>query len=515
VVIEGVGDGGEVEPQAQGPRMTPKEKAEMIRVVQEGLTRNLKILCTQVFSTPHWSRVHDELEAFLKTTGKRIHIELPRGHLKSHIVTQAWTIQEILRNPDIRVLIVNAVEGNSAKMMRWIRANLSEGTPLSKLYGRFETETWSQDELLIRQRRKQLVAPTVMAAGIQKTLTSQHFDLIIADDIVVPDNVQTKEQREKIYDFYLSLFDLLEPDGRIVVIGTRYHQDDLYARILEENNEHHNWSCFIRSCYNPDGTILFPEKFTQAQLDDIKKKSFYHFSTQYLNNPIDPENADFKTEWIKYYDPTTKHPMNLYLCVDPASSLGRDADYSAGTVSGKLSDGMIRVVDFFKKRLVPSELVDEIFEMVRKWRSQGHYVRVGVEAFTLKTLKQDLQNKMKAEKFWFQVDEIKKMRGPNGERREVKEARIRGMQPLFEQGLIEIRKDMTDFVDELLTFPRGKHDDLIDSLSLAMDKLLPGTETVPVKQIRAGTMNDLIRRMESRLRGTEYEEFMADLKMAV
>ncbi len=493
--------------------MTPKEQQEIFRRAQEGLKQDLKILCTNVFSTPHWSKVHDDLARFLKIAGKRIHIELPRGHLKSHIVTQSWTIQEILKNPDIRILIVNAVEGNSAKMMRWIRGNLSDGTPLSKLFGKFETETWSQDEILIRQRTKQLVAPTVMAAGVQKTLTSQHFDLILADDIVVPDNCQTKEQREKIYDFYLSLFDLLEPDGRIVVIGTRYHQDDLYARIIQENEEHGNWSLFIKSCYNPDGTILFPEKFTHAQLEDIKKKSFYHFSTQYLNNPIDPDNADFKREWIRYYDPTTKHPMNLYLCVDPAHSLGRDADYSAGTVSGKYPDGTIRVVDFFKKRVVPSDLVDQIFETVRKWRSQGHYIRVGVESFTLKTLKQDIQNKQRDEKFYFQVDEIKKMRGPNGERSEVKNARIRSLQPLFEQGLIELRRDMTDFVDELLSFPRGKHDDLIDSLSLALDKLLPGTETVAVQEVREGTMGALMKRMENRLRGTEYEEFMRDLRV--
>ena len=122
---------------------------------------------------------------------------------------------------------------------------------------------------------------------------------------------------------------------------------------------------------------------------------------------------------------------------------------------------------------------------------------------------------MKAEQFYFQVDEIKKMRGPNGERREVKEARIRSLQPLFEQGLIEIRRDMTDLVDELLTFPRGKHDDLIDSLGLALDKLLPSSETTPVQEIKEGTMGALMKRIENRLSGEDYEEFMRDLKVAV
>ena len=122
--------------------MTPKEKEDLFRTVIQGLQTNLKGLCTQVFSTPHWSKVHDELEEFLRTAKKRIHIELPRGHLKSHIVTQSWTIQQILKNPDLRVLIVNAVEGNSAKMMRWVRNQLTEPAPLTRIFGKFETDTW-------------------------------------------------------------------------------------------------------------------------------------------------------------------------------------------------------------------------------------------------------------------------------------------------------------------------------------------------------------------------------------
>lgn len=425
-------------------------------------------------------------------------------------MTQSWTIQEILKNPEIRVLIVNAVEGNSAKMMRWIRGNLSEGTPLSKVFGRFETETWSQDELIIRQRTTQLVAPTVMAAGIQKTLTSQHFDLIIADDIVVPDNCGTKEQREKVYDFYLSLFDLLEPQGRIVVIGTRYHQDDLYARILDENKAHGNWSTFIRSCYNPDGSVLFPEKFTHEQLNDIKKKSFYHFSTQYLNDPIDPENADFKAEQVKYYDPTTPHPASLYLTIDPAISLDRNADYTAFVVAGMFSDRRIRVVDRVHKRVVPSELVDQVFDLVKKWRLH----RVGIETFAFqKTLKYDIQRQQRERGIFFSIDELGKRHTGHGEAILSKEARIRRLQPYFEQGLVEIRSDMLDLRDELLSFPRGKHDDLIDALSYQLDYLVPslnGTKKDP--PMVEGTMGWWVKNKMPQAQASIYDRFFQDIK---
>ena len=392
-------------------------------------------------------------------------------------------------------------------MMRWIRGNLSKGTPLTKIFGEFETETWSQDELIVRQRAKHLVAPTVMAAGVQKTLTSQHFDLIIADDIVVPDNCGTKDQREKIYDFYLSLFDLLEPDGRIVVIGTRYHQDDLYARILEENDQHKNWSCFVRSCYNADGSVLFPEKFTHAQLDDIKKKSFYHFSTQYLNNPIDPENADFKNEWIKTYDPATSHPASLYLTIDPAISLDRNADYSAFVVAGMFSDRRIRVVDAVHRRVVPNELVDLVFDLVKKWRLH----RVGIETFAFqKTLKYDIQRQQRERGIFFSIDELGKRHSGRGEQILSKEARIRRLQPYFEQGLVEIRSDFSDLKDELISFPRGKHDDLIDALSYQLDYLVPsmvgGKRDVPLVE---GTMGWWVKNKMPEARQSIYDRFMA------
>lgn len=450
--------------------MTQRDK---IAEVQRYAQTNLKFLCTSFLTTPHWSKVHNELMLFLRTAGNFVHIELPRGHLKSWIVTQGWAIQEMLKNPDIRVLIVNAVESNATKMLRYIRAMISKGSLLSQYFGGFETEVWSQEELLIRQRKVSLVAPTFMAAGLQKTLTSQHFDLIIADDLVEPDNVRTKEQRDKVYEFYLSLFDLLEPNGRIVVIGTRYHQDDLYSKILDEHAQHNNWSLFIRSCYRPDGSVLFPEKFTHEQLENIKKKSFYHFSTQYLNNPIDPENADFKASQVKYYDPTTAHPGSLYLTIDPAIALGRDADYSALVVAGMFSDRRIRVVDALHKRLIPSELVEEVFRIVTKWRLH----RVGIETFAFqKTLKYDIERKQRETGVFFSIDELGKRHSGRGEQILSKEARIRRLQPFFEQGLVEIRSDMSELRDELLAFPRGKHDDLIDALSYQLDYLVPSLE---------------------------------------
>jgi hypothetical protein len=92
-----------------------------------------------------------------------------------------------------------------------------------------------------------------------------------------------------------------------------------------------------------------------------------------------------------------------------------------------------------------------------------------------------------------------------------KEARIRRLQPIMEQGLIEIRKDMTDIEDELLSFPRGKHDDLIDALSYQLDYLVPSVGSQPAEKTVHGSMAWWTAQIPTG-KQTIYERFMGDLK---
>lgn len=493
--------------------MTRQELLKALDETRAWNAKSLKYLCTKFLNTPHWSQVHNELDLFMRSAGNRIHIELPRGHLKSHIITKGWSIQQILRNPNIRILVVNAVEENAVKFMRSIERYLGKGNLLEKVYGSFESQVWNQNEFIIRQRTEILDAPTLMGAGLQKTLTSQHYDIIIADDLVEPDNSRTKEQRDKVYEFYLSLHDLLEPNGKMVVIGTRYHQDDLYSKILEDHKENKGWSIFIRNCWQDNEawkTPIFPEKFTVEGLRAIYSKpgGKYHFSAQYMNDPIDPDSADFKADQIKYYDPTTAHPSSLYLTVDPAISLSRDADYTAFIVAGMFADRRIRVVDYVHKRLIPSDLVDTIFELVKKWKLH----RIGLETFAFqKTLKYDIQRKQRESGIFFSVDELGKRHSGRGEQILSKEARIRCLQPFFEQGLVEIRSDMAPLIDELLAFPRGRHDDLIDALSYQLDYLVPSIGTQKSKETKHGSMDWWTGKI-AEPQMSVYQRFMSDLK---
>jgi len=448
---------------------SPSEMKANLEYLRGMCGRSLKFLCRDVLNMPDWSDIHSELEQFLKTSGPYKLIELPRGHLKSSVVTKGWSIQQALLNPDIRILLANNTWDNSRKFLRSIQKWLEPGQILSQLFGNFVSMHWNQDECTIRMRKKVLDAPTWATTGLEKEQTSQHYDLIIADDLVARENVSTPEQREKVKLYIKDLYDLLEPQGRMVFIGTRWHQSDAYADLAEDPS----FAKFIRTAYkNDDRTqVLFPQKFSVEKLNDLRaKKGNYEFSAQYLNNPIDPEAADFRQEQIKFYDPTTPHPASLYLTIDPAVSLSRDADFSALVVAGMYADRKIRVVDFVRRRMVPSDLVNSIFELVKKWRLH----RVGIETFAFqKTLKYEIQRQQKEHGIFFSIDELGKRHAGRGEQVLSKEARIRRLQPYFEQGLLEIRSDMQDLQEELLAFPRGRHDDLIDALSYQLDYLFP------------------------------------------
>lgn len=496
-------------------------QADIDKIV-ERCKEDLKFLCKGILQYPDWSaneNLHTMMARHVRKPSKFKLFLIPRDHLKSSIITKGGSILRLLKNHDIRILIANNTWDNARKFLGSIQKYLARGSLLTNYFGTFESGHWNQDEITIRQRRMILDAPTIATTGIDKEQTSQHYDLIIADDLVARENSATKEQRAKVKDYINSLMALLEPNGELWVVGTRWSQDDAYGDLIEEGI----WDVFQRGCYaDDDKTIpIFPEKFTLEKLQFLRKKMGPTlFSCWYENNPIAEEAADFKKEWIKYYESGTPHPGSLYLAVDPAHSLSRDADYSAFVVAGMFQNRKIRVVDYVRRRVVPSDLVDIIFDLVKKWKLH----RVGIETFAFqKTLKFDIERNQRERKIFFSIDELKVGRSISGEPTINKEARIRALQPLFEQGLVEIRTDMTDLVDELLHFPRGKTDDVIDALSRCLQHLVPSTmryekstdgiSVDPVTGKELMTAGHWMKHhMQKESGGSIYERFMADLK---
>lgn len=483
-----------------------------IEQVKTACKNSLHFLCTQILGYKDWDGVHDDIERFINRKSLRKLLLVPRGHLKTAIVTKGFAIQSLLRDPDIRILIANQVWDKSREMLYEIKQLLTEKTDLPKLFGSFVSERWREDDIVIRQRRKALAAPTVGTSGVEAELTSSHYDIIILDDLQGEKNFQTPEQREKVKRYYRSMIDLIEPGGLIVVIGTRWHLDDVYQYIIDNESDYYDIS--VRRVIE-NGKIIFPKKFNkhfnkqnkswesvsyhcEDYLDYLKKRPSEEFSSQYMNDPIDSENQIIKKEYFKYYE---RRPERLFvsMTIDPAISEKQSADYFAINVSGMDENYKIYVLDTLKGHWKVAESIDNIFSMYEKW----HPSAVGLETVAYqKALKSWLEEKMRERGVYFPITELR--RNTN----ESKEFRIKALEPFYRDGLVFHAPWMKSLETELLQFPKGKHDDEIDALASQLDLLVPG-DSQAAEGIPAGSWEAAFQ--EARKLNHPYDDFFHEV----
>lgn len=202
--------------------------------IRETCRTNLKYLAKEVLGMSKWDdNLHDNLAEYIEKSGKHKLILIPRGHLKSSIVTIAWSIQQLLRDPNKRILIRNAVWDQSRRFLGQIQGYLEDGQ-LPMIFGRFKTQKtiWTKEECDIHQKKVKKASPSIMTAGLDTSLTGLHFDIVIDDDLVNDKNTSTKEQIQKVIEVYNDSFNLLDRGGQHIVVGTRWNNKDLYGHIL-------------------------------------------------------------------------------------------------------------------------------------------------------------------------------------------------------------------------------------------------------------------------------------------
>lgn len=175
---------------------------------------------------------HGKMCQALEDPSKRKLLVMPRGTFKSSIGVVAFSIYLMINNPDVRILIDSEKYENSKNFIGEIKGKL-EDDRLVELFGEFRSETkWTEGAITIQQRKKLLKEATVTASGMGAGKTGQHYDVIICDDLNTEENSENPEQRKKILRHYRMNTSILEPDGILAVIGTRYATDDVIGHIL-------------------------------------------------------------------------------------------------------------------------------------------------------------------------------------------------------------------------------------------------------------------------------------------
>lgn len=431
---------------------------------------------------------HDRICQFHRENrGKDKLILAPRDHYKTTLLTITQTLHEIACNPDIHILVVSGNWRHATKMMWEIQQQMLRNAMLYKLWPNIfpqERDGYQKmtESVVIVPRDTKAKEPTVTVGTPNSDLVSQHYHKIILDDVVNLENTRTKEQIQKLIEWFHTLEPLVIRDDAarqagfpcdMDVVGTRWSYDDLYGYILENCKERFRF--FVCGVYDEAGSPVFPERRGKEWIREKRETlPSYVFSHQYLNIPTDPETAPFQADQVKFYDDEELEDKELttVMTVDPAISLMKTADYTAIVVASITLDGHVYVREIVNQRLQMYDLVDTIILKANKWKP----VIIGVETVGFqRAIGMVLDDQMLRRGMLFNLHEIRRPKD------KTKYDRIMRLEYYFRQGRIHIKRDMDELYTQIIRFPKTKHDDLLDALSDVTDLGVDLTGSVEVK----------------------------------
>ncbi|MBU2072745.1 MAG: hypothetical protein KKA68_21130 [Gammaproteobacteria bacterium] len=436
---------------------------------------------------------HDELYEILMYHGgdgekfretRRLHVEAPREHAKTTCVSVVYPLWRIGRDRNIRVVVVSRTGALATSINREVRRNIEGNQRYREVFPEVVPSSPWGDEAFQVERTQIMKSPTFYGVGLEGSMTGMRADLLILDDPYDLNEMRTEASRERVREWIESVaMPVLVPDGEIVFICTRWHEDDYAGRILGRSVENGgDWVVKVyRAVENLDDPVdqwkaLWPEKWPPHLLEKRRRDiGSLMFKSLYQNDPAGIKGALFKSDWLSYYDPLVFDPatvghMMFVMAVDPAISESPEADQTAITtiaVDRRTRD--IYLLDVWVGRISFPDQVKKIVEYAQ--RSHLPFIpkpasigKVGVESTAYqKALYSSIYQ------YGLPVVEVKHSRGSKWER-------MLGMQPHFENGRIKlpdpnkIRVNWMDkFTEEYINYPRGKHNDILDSLEIAVE----------------------------------------------
>lgn len=264
------------------------------------------------------------------------------------------------------------------------------------------------------------------------------------------ENSATLFQRDKVEEWFKQvLLPVLEPNGRIIVVGSTYHYDDLYAR-LEKNPE---WYTKKYKAIQDDGTALWPSRWPLEKLEQRRREmGSLLFNSQYQSDPSGLKGLFFKEDWLRYYDDA---PTGLRVLqgVDPAISESPESDYFVIVTLGVDAEHEIYLLEVYRDRLDFPSQVKAIQSRAETWKPD----MLGIEAVAYqRSLSQQVYDLT-----GLPVVEVKVTKN--------KLERMAKITPYFEAHHFHVKKSQEDFIAEYLQFPRGEHDDIMDATAHALE----------------------------------------------
>lgn len=324
---------------------------------------------------------HREMWEMCCSDNPKVAIAAPRGHAKSTAITFAYTLAELVFKQSNFVVIVSATEGNAAEYLGHIKRELTENPDLIETFGIAELETDSITNLVCRFKDGERFR--VVAKGSEQKLRGMLWrghrpDLVVCDDMEEDEQVMNQERREKFRSwFFNAVLPMLARDGKIRVVGTILHLDSLLERLLQNEA----WVSKRYRAHNEEfEEILWPEMFDsdffrQKRKEYVSEGNIQGYSQEYLNWPIDEENALFRRDdFVPMKPEDWNRSFNFYAAADFAISEKEKSDFTVILIAATDEQNYLYIIDRIKGRFDSQEIIEEMIAVQKRYQPEVFWV---------------------------------------------------------------------------------------------------------------------------------------------
>lgn len=408
-------------------------------------------------SSWHHVRICEALERVERGECTRMILCAPPRHTKSELASRRFPAWFLGRNPDKQIIATTYSGEFASDFGRDVR-NIVDSPEYRNVF-----KTRLSDDSKAANRWHTNEGGIYVSVGVGGPITGRGAHIALIDDpLKNREEADSESKRESVWKWYTStLRTRLMPGGSIILVLTRWHEDDLAGRLIEkmQNEDGKEWEVIKFKAIDAYGNALWPNWYDVDALKDVRKEiGERDWNSLYQQEPTPDEGTFFKREWFEphRFNLGTQPGTNKYQSTDFAVTPD-DGDFTELGVVGLDKDHDIWVEDWWYGQESADIWVKKQLEQIRRHNVLCSFGEKGVIRRAVEPLFRTFSQKMR---IYPRLEWL--IRTGN------KVAMARALQGMAAAGKVKIPKcDWGDrLIEQLIAFPAGKHDDAVDVLAL-------------------------------------------------